>query len=183
MTVEEYLAFENESSEKHEYYQGEVFNMSGAKVTHNEIVQNTNHLILNHLDNKPCKVYNSDQRVCVEKNNLFTYPDLSIFCDGITTLNNDEVTAVNPSVIIEVLSPGTKDYDRGLKFKLYRDIPSLKEYILIDSETVNVDAFAINAQGYWELREYKTISETLHLPAIQLNIPLLAIYAGTKLLK
>jgi len=183
MTVEEYLVFENESSEKHEYYQGEVFNMSGAKVTHNEIVGNAFGDIRNFLLNKPFKPYNSDQRIYVEKNSLFTYPDISIFCDGITTLNNDEMNAVNPSVIIEVLSPGTKDYDRGLKFKLYRDIPSLKEYILIDSETVNVEAFVINEKGYWELREYKTIAEKLRLPAIQLDIPLQAIYAGTKLLK
>jgi len=91
------------------------------------------------------------------------------------------MNAVNPAIIIEVLSPGTKDYNRGLKFKLYRDIASLREYILIDSEAVNVDAFAINEMGYWELREYKTIVESLHLPAIQMNIPLQVIYEGTQL--
>src|SRR5213595_3214443 len=103
MTVKEYLAFENESSEKHEYYQGEVFNMSGAKVTHNEIAGNVFGDIRNFLLNKPCKPYNSDQRIYVEKNSLFTYPDISIFCNGIATLNNDEMNALNPSVIIEVL--------------------------------------------------------------------------------
>jgi len=181
MTVEEYLAFENKSSEKHEYYQGEVFAMSGAKTTHNEIVVNTLSAIGQFLKGKPCKPYNSDQRIYIEKNTLFTYPDISIFCNGIATLNNDEMNAVNPAIIIEVLSPGTKDYNRGLKFKLYRDIASLREYILIDSEAVNVDAFAINEMGYWELREYKTIVESLHLPAIQMNIPLQVIYEGTQL--
>ncbi len=91
------------------------------------------------------------------------------------------MNALNPSVIIEVLSPGTKDYNRGLKFKLYRDIDSLKEYILIDSESVNVDAFAINQNGLWELREYKNISETLMIQTIQMELPLHILYEDTKL--
>ena len=181
MSIEEYLAFENGASEKHEYYQGEVFAMSGAKVTHNEIVMNTATTINQFLKGKPCKPYNSDQRIYIEKNTLFTYPDISIFCNGIITLNNDEWNAVNPSVIIEVLSPGTKDYNRGMKFKLYRDIDSLTEYILIDSESINVEAFAINQKGLWELREYKNISETLLIQTIQMEISLLALYEGTKL--
>ena len=182
MSIEEYLAFENGASEKHEYYQGEVFAMSGAKITHNEIVMNTATTINQFLKGKTCKPYNSDQRIYIEKNSLFTYPDISIFCNGIITLNNDEMNAVNPSVIIEVLSPGTKDYNRGMKFKLYRDIDSLNEYILIDSESVNVEAFSINQNGLWELREYKNISEALLLQTIEMELPLHTIYEGTKLL-
>jgi Uma2 family endonuclease len=181
MSIEEYLAFENDASEKHEYYQGEVFAMSGAKVTHNEIVMNTATTISQFLKGKTCKPYNSDQRIYIEKNTLFTYPDISIFCNGVVTLNNDEMNAVNPSVIIEVLSPGTKDYNRGMKFKLYRDIDSLNEYILIDSESINVEAFAINQKGLWELREYKNSSETLLIQTIEMAIPLQALYEGTKL--
>ena len=181
MSIEEYLAFENGASEKHEYYQGEVFAMSGAKLTHNEIVMNTATTVKQFLKGKTCKPYNSDQRIYIEKNTLFTYPDISIFCDGVITLNNDEMNAVNPSVIIEVLSPGTKDYNRGMKFKLYRDIDSLNEYILIDSESINVEAFAINQNGFWELREYKNIHETLFIQTIQMEIPVSSLYEGTKL--
>jgi len=181
MSIEEYLAFENGASEKHEYYQGEVFAMSGAKLTHNEIVMNTATTVKQFLKGKTCKPYNSDQRIYIEKNTLFTYPDISIFCDGVITLNNDEMNAVNPSVIIEVLSPGTKDYNRGMKFKLYRDIDSLNEYILIDSESINVEAFAINPNGFWELREYKNIHETLFIQTIQMEIPVSSLYEGTKL--
>ena len=181
MSIEEYLAFENGASEKHEYYQGEVFAMSGAKLTHNEIVMNTATTVKQFLKGKTCKPYNSDQRIYIEKNTLFTYPDISIFCDGVITLNNDEMNAVNPSVIIEVLSPGTKDYNRGMKFKLYRDIDSLNEYILIDSESINVEAFAINQNGFWELREYKNIHETLLIQTIQMEIPVSSLYEGTKL--
>jgi len=181
MSIGEYLAFENGASEKHEYYQGEVFAMSGAKLTHNEIVMNTATIINQFLKGKTCKPYNSDQRIYIEKNTLFTYPDISIFCNGVITLNNDEMNAVNPSVIIEVLSPGTKDYNRGMKFKLYRDIDSLNEYILIDSESINVEAFAINQNGFWELREYKNIHETLLIQTIQMEIPVSSLYEGTKL--
>ncbi|MFT3934797.1 MAG: Uma2 family endonuclease [Chitinophagaceae bacterium] len=181
-TIEEYLAYEIESGEKHEYYQGEMFVMSGAKVTHNQIVQNANHAFLNHLIGKPCKPFTSDQRIYVEKNTLFTYPDISIFCSKIETRNNDEMNALNPSVIIEVLSASTKSYDRGTKFKLYRDIPSLKEYILIDSESISIESFIINESGNWELKEYKKIDDTILIRAIQLNIPLARIYADTKLI-
>jgi Uma2 family endonuclease len=111
---------------------------------------------------------------------LFAYADISIFCDDIKMLNNDEMNALNPSVIIEVLSPAIKDYNRGLKFKLYRELDSLKEYILIDSESVNADAFSINKNGLWELREYKTIIETLLIQTIHLEMPLHVLYEEIK---
>ena len=123
----------------------------------------------------------SDQRVYVEKNTLFTYPDISIFCDEVNTRNNDEMNSTNPVVIIEVLSPGTRNYDRGMKFKLYRDIASLREYILIDSENILAEVFSINQKGLWELREYKTINETLLIQTIQMELPMAVIYEGTKL--
>ena len=182
MSIEDYLVFENEASEKHEYYQGDVFAMSGAKVTHNKIVVNTIGSIHHFLKGKTCKPYNSDQRVYVEKNSLFTYPDISIFCDKIITRNNDDMNAMNPAVIIEVLSPGTRIYDQGLKFRLYRAIDTLKEFILMDSEMVGIEAFSINQNGLWELREYKSIGETLLIQTIHMEIPLQDIYEGTKLL-
>lgn len=181
LTIEQYLEFENATDEKHEYYQGEIFAMSGAKITHHEIVVNTLSSIRQSLKGKSCKPYNSDQRIYIEKNTLFTYPDISVFCDGIVTLDNDEMNAVNPVILIEVLSPSTKEYNRGTKFKLYRDIPTLKEYILIDSETINVEVFSINREGYWELREYKMISDTLTINTIQMQLELEEIYSGTKL--
>jgi Uma2 family endonuclease len=181
MTVEEYLVFENAEKEKHEYYQGEVFAMSSTKVIHNEIVVNTLYAINYFLKDRSCIPFSSDLRIYVEKNSFFTYPDISIFCDGISTLNNDEMNALNPSVIIEVLSPGRKDYDRGMKFKLYRDVASLKEYILIDTESINVEAFAINRNGLWELREYKSPAEILLIQTIQMELPVQALYEGTKL--
>jgi len=86
-------------------------------------------------------------RIHIESNTLFTYPDISIFCDDVKTLNDDQYNALNPSIIIEILSPSTKNYDRGDKFKLYRDIATLKEYILIDSTSISIEAWRINNTG------------------------------------
>lgn len=92
-------------------------------------------------------------RVHIPQNTLFTYPDISIICGDFIESPNDKDTAVEPKVIIEILSPSTKDYDRGNKFKHYRDIPTLREYILIDSESINVEAFRINKNGNWDMEE------------------------------
>lgn len=180
-TIEEYLEFEKTSEEKHEYYQGEIFAMSGSKVPHNTISVNIIAILKQKLKGKSCKPFNSDQRIYIPENSLFTYPDISIICGEIITLNNDDWNILNPSVIIEVLSPGTKDYDRGGKFKLYRDIATLKEFILVDAETVNIEAFRINESGYWELEEYKKIDATLLVKTVQVNIPVAEIYEGIKL--
>ena len=179
-TIEEYLEIENASDEKHEYYHGEIFAMSGAKLPHNEITSNLHYRLRQQLQGKPCQPYGSDLRIYIEKNTLFTYPDFSIFCGEVNTLNNDEMNALNPTIIIEVLSPSIKSYDRGEKFMLYRGIPSLKEYILIDSEAIQIEAFAINAGGNWELREFKSIEDTLVMPAIQVSISLTDIYESVK---
>jgi Uma2 family endonuclease len=112
---------------------------------------------------------------------LFTYPDISIVCGEIITKDNDDWNIVNPSVIIEVLSKSTHDYDMGGKFAHYRDIPTLKEYILVDSESLRVYAFRINEAGHWELEEYKKIEDSLLLKTAQLSIPLAEIYEGVKL--
>lgn len=180
-TIEEYLGFEKTSEEKHEYYQGEIFAMSGPKVAHNIIAGNIYGELKQRLKGKPCRPFNSDQRIYIPQNSLFTYPDISIICGEIITLNNDDWNILNPSVIIEVLSPGTKDYDRGGKFKLYRDIASLKEYILIDTETISIEAFRINDSGYWELEEYKKPDTTLLVKTVQSTIPVGEIYEGIKL--
>ena len=177
-TVTEYLEMEEAATVKHEYYKGEIFAMSGAKVPHNRILKNTLIALGKKLAGKSCEPFGSDQRIHIEKNTLFTYPDISIICGEVETLNNDEWNVLNPTVIIEVLSPSTKNYDRGEKFKLYRDIATLREYILIDSESVNVEAFYINKDGNWELKEYKNSNEILSLQSVQTSLALKEIYEG-----
>jgi Uma2 family endonuclease len=177
-TIEEYLAMEEAATEKHEYYKGEIFGMSGAKLPHNTISRNLLIGLGIKLNGKKCQPFGSDQRIHIEANTLFTYPDISIICGEPETLNNDDLNVLNPAVIVEVLSPSTRNYDRGEKFKLYRDIPTLKEYILVDSESIHIEIFRLNESNHWELEEYDTAEEMLYIKTINENIALADIYEG-----
>ena len=179
-SIEEYLAMEEAATEKHDYYQGEIFAMSGPKFQHVLVATNILSALKQKLKGKPCQPLSSDMRVHIEQNTLFTYPNISVVCGEPEFLNNDEWNLLNPAVIFEMLSPSTKNYDRGDKFKLYRDIPSLKEYILVDPETISVEAFFINGHHQWELKEYKKMDETLQLKTIKVMLKLATIYEGTK---
>lgn len=189
-TIQEYLEFEKASSERHEYYQGEIFDMpghgellamSGASHRHNIIFSNIFVALGISLKGKSCRPYGPDMRINIPENTLFTYPDISIVCGELINIEEDEDTVIRPTVLIEILSPSTKNYDRGEKFRLYRDIPSLKEYIMIDCKSINIEAFRINDKGHWELEEFKTLSGNLDMPSVNISLPILEIYDGTKL--
>ncbi|HET7116055.1 MAG TPA: Uma2 family endonuclease [Hanamia sp.] len=180
-SIEEYLEMENASIEKNEYYKGEIFAMSGAKVPHNTISFNLSGILYNKLKGKKCKPYGSDQRIHIQSNTLFTYPDISIICGEIITLNNGDYNVLNPTVIIEVLSKSTSNYDRGVKFKLYRDIPTLKEYILVDSETIHIEVFRLNENNHWELEEYDSVENYLFVETIDEKIAIAEIYEGVNI--
>jgi len=189
-TEQEYLAFEKEATERHEYYKGEIFQMqghgdllamSGAANRHNIIFSNLFREMAAFLKGKSCQLYGPDMRVNIPENTLYTYPDISVFCGELKLLKEDEDTANQPSVLIEILSPGTRSYDRGDKFSLYRDIPTLNEYILVDSISVHVEAFRLNKTKHWELEEYKTLSAVLEIPTLGISIPLAEIYDRTRL--
>ncbi len=183
ISIDEYLEMENASSEKHEYYQGEIFAISGAKVPHNIIATNLVVALTIKLKGKSCRPFNSDQRIHVEANTLFTYPDISIICGDIITRNNDDYNVLNPTVLIEFLSRSTKNYDRGEKFKLYRDIPTLREYVLVDSESIHIEIFRLNANNHWELEEYNKDAQTVLIQAINMPLSIEEIYEGTELFK
>jgi len=180
-SIEEYLEMENSSIEKHEYYKGEIFAMSGAKMPHNSLSKNLLGTLFTKLKGKKCQPYGSDVRIHIESNTLFAYPDISIICDEVITRNNDDFNVLNPVVIIEILSQSTKNYDRGEKFKLYRDIPTLKEYILIDSESIHIETFRLNEKNHWELEEYNFVTEELYVKAINEKILIADIYEGVKI--
>jgi Uma2 family endonuclease len=180
-SIEEYLEMENAAVEKSEYYKGEVFAMSGAKLNHNRIFSNFFSSVGIKLKGKTCMPFGSDMRIHIPLNTLFTYPDISIICGKIESLNDDNLNFLNPTVIIEILSKSTKNYDRGEKFKLYRDIATLKEYILVDSESLGIEAFKINESNHWELEEYKSLTEVLTVKAVGIEISLQEIYEGVEL--
>ncbi len=160
---------------------GDLLAMSGAGDNHNEIFSNLFLPIASQLKGKKCKPYGPDLRLYVAENTLYTYPDITIYCkEPVDRAKGDDI-AENPTVIIEILSPSTKSYNRGEKFKLYRDISSLSEYILIDSQSINIEAFRINEEGHWELEEYRHIGEVLQIKAVGVSIEIKEIYEDTKI--
>ena len=114
-SIQEYLEMEKDSLEKHQYYRGEIFAMAGADSIHNIIFKNTFGNLFIALKGKSCQPFGSDFRIHIPENSLFTYPDISIICGDIINSKEDEDTATQPTVIIEILSPSTKNYDRGEK--------------------------------------------------------------------
>jgi Uma2 family endonuclease len=180
-TIPEYLEMENAATEKHEYYKGEIFAMSGAGARHNIISVNMLIALGISLKEKNCRPYGSDMRIHIPEKTLFTYPDISIICGEVITAKEDENSATQPVVIIEILSPSTKNYDRGEKFMLYRAIPTLKEYILVDAESIHVEHYAINQEGLWQLKEYNKPAEEIRIESLAISLPLMEVYEATKL--
>jgi Uma2 family endonuclease len=175
ITPEEYLRMERASEERHEYFRGEVFAMSGASREHNLISANTNRHIGAQLDERPCELYQSDMRVKVSPTGLYTYPDIVISCGTPEFEDRELDTLLNPTVIIEVLSGSTEKYDRGKKFKHYRNISTLKEYLLIAQDTIHVEQFA-NQSGQWIYTDANSLDDVLTLSSIECTLALSSIY-------
>lgn len=177
---EEYLSLERDATEKHEYFEGEIFAMSGAEKLHNRIFSNLFGRLFNKLEGSSCFPYGSDMRLHIPENTLYTYPDISVYCKEPQESELDNASFILPTVIIEILSPSTKNYDRGDKFKLYRAIPSLKEYVMVDSESISVEAFDLNEKGNWELNEYNKLEGSVNFRCLDISLTLSEIYAGLK---
>jgi phenylacetic acid degradation protein len=188
-TIEDYLREEEGSNQRHEYYQGEIFLMSGAKADHNRIVVNLIFRIKLQLKGNSCDVFNNDQRVYVRENTLITYPDLSIVCGEPAYYEHDGWHLTNPTAIVEVLSPSTKEYDQGGKFRLYKSLPSLLEYVLVDSQSVLVEQFVKNATGVnnasgdWTTRKYEQLHDNFLLETAGVCLSLGEIYEKAEFLK
>lgn len=178
ITELDYLSGEKKATEKHEYYKGQIFAMSGASIPHNRISRNLLVILANKLRGKGCEPFGSDLRIHIPSNSLYTYPDISIFCGEVEKAETDFDTATNPKVVIEVLSKSTKDYDKGSKFTLYRSIAALKEYITIDSESAHVECHTKNDDNSWTLRENKDLNDILFMQSLEIDILMSDIYVG-----
>ena len=156
VSPEEYLASERQALDKTEFFNGELIPMAGATRNHNRIKENVNGKIIQHLEEANCQSFSSDMRVHLPETGLYAYPDIVIVCGEPQLLPDDFDNLLNPAVVLEVLSEGTEDYDRGRKFLRYRSIPSLQEYVLIDSQRVEVEVWRRNDLGQWTLMEQTT---------------------------
>lgn len=175
-TPEEYLEKESVALEKSEYYAGEIFLMAGASPNHNRIAANVSAELNIGLRGGECEAFNSDQRLYIKKNGLYTYPDVMVVCGQIEFDSRDKDSITNPVLIVEVLSPSTANYDRGGKFELYRDIPSFSEYVLIHQEKIHIEHHLADGKGGWLLTETKALDAELFCATIDISIPLARIY-------
>lgn len=176
MTEIEYLMFERTSTIKHEYYHGHIYAMTGAKEAHNIIAGNTIATLHGQVRHKPCRIYPSDMRVKVLETGLNTYPDITILCGQPHFTDTVHDTVTNPIVIIEILSPSTERYDRGLKFKNYRTISTLMDYILIAQDQPHIENYARQEDGRWALQEAVGKEASLLITSIECVLRLEDIY-------
>ncbi len=176
ITPEEYLVREREAEYKSEYFDGEIFAMSGASPAHNQIVINIVGEMYAQFKKRPCRVYAGDMRVKVSPTGLYSYPDVVALCDKLRFDDEQKDTLLNPTVIIEVLSDSTANYDRGTKFKHYRTLDSLIEYILIAQDECHIEHYIRQANNQWIFSETSDLQETIELPSIDCRLALSDVY-------
>lgn len=178
MTIEEYLAWEPQQNLRYEYVNGEVFAMTGGTIPHNDIALNLYTALRPHLRARGCRVNVSDVKVQVTPQSPYYYPDVIVSCDP-QDLNARRFIQ-NPKIIAEVLSPGTSGKDRGEKFTNYLKIPSLQEYLLIDSETISVERYCRGEGRMWLYYPY-TEGDMITLSSIEFEFAIALLYEGVVL--
>ena len=177
ISPDEYLNIEIRADKKHEYFDGRMYAMSGASFDHNYIVSTLASKIGTYLDGKDCDVMIADLRVTTPQLDSFMYPDLTILCEEIKSKENTFDTLTNPTAIIEVMSPSTKGYDMAFKFHYYKQILSLKEYILVDSTKYFVQVHRRQNDVLWtEAINTEDINSSLTIGTIDMQLPLADIY-------
>jgi len=180
ITAVEYLARERKAEFKSEFFDGEIFAMGGGSPTHSLIATNFAREAGNLLNDTPCVVYNSDLRIKNQTTGLYTYPDASIVCGDLKFDDEIKDTVTNPSVIVEVLSDSTEKYDRGRKASHYRQIPSVREIILISQHEAHVERFVRQPEGGWLLLEECDIAGSFELSSLNVTIKMSDLYRHVK---
>lgn len=175
-TPDDYLIFDANNEKRHEYYQGEIFAMAGATLRHNLIKEQTARELGNQLKGKHCLVVSSDMRLKITKKTHYTYPDIVLVCGKpeIVTEKGQE-SLLNPTVIVEVLSASTEQYDRTAKFQHYQTIEAFQEYLLVSQDQTRVDHYSRN-EDHWILRTYFLPQSTIQLDSIGATLTLAQIY-------
>jgi Uma2 family endonuclease len=175
LTAEAYLEWESAQPTKNEFLAGEIFAMVGASHPHNRVALRLAARIDAHLGGAPCDVFISDMKIRVEAAHAYFYPDVVVTCDPRDATNLKE--KAHPKLIVEILSESTADYDRGEKFAIYRKIPELEEYVLIDPDLQSIDIFRRGPSGEWVLHDARG-QKSIRLVSIDLTLDTAEIFAG-----
>ncbi len=175
ITPEEYLAREAQAEYKSEYHNGEMYALAGGSVNHNQIAVNVTSSFSRMFEHKPCRVFMNDVRLYIQSSGLYTYPDVMVVCGKIDLAAGRDDTVTNPIVLVEVWSDSTQAYDRGGKFALYRQIPSLQEYVMIDQTKPYVEHFRREGR-FWVLETMDTLDAILVLSSLECELSLAVMY-------
>lgn len=181
ISPEEYLEMELAAEEKHEYYDGLIYAMAGASINHNRIAMN---LYINAgplVKAKGCEIFPSDQRMTTPSHDSYMYPDATIVCGKPQVQDKRSDTLLNPVVIIEILSLSTRSIDKQRKFFFYKEIPSLKEYIMIDSQKRQLIISRRQPDNTWQLEDIREAHAELHIHSIDTRLQIELLYDGTGL--
>ncbi len=176
LTEMEYLAIERAAEFKSEFVGGEMYAMSGGTLRHSNLAARTVATLTSQLKGKKCSVFTSDARVRTPLSTSYFYPDVSVVCGEVQLYRGSNDILTNPTVIVEVLSPSTADYDHGTKFAHYRQIPSLNDYLLVHNSEIVIEQYTRQPNGGWLLSEHARMEAEVRLASIDCNVTLQAIY-------
>ncbi|MDO7849875.1 Uma2 family endonuclease [Hymenobacter sp. M29] len=177
-TVEEYLAMEKQSEVRHEFFEGEIFAMAGADISHNLIGGNFLVAFKQALRGKPCRALMEGVQLAMQEGRHYTYPDVMITCDAADQQAKRIVKA--PVLLVEILSPSTSEYDRGRKFNQYKQLPSLQHYLLVSQECWLVEWLQPLESGRWSHTMLLEPEDALAIPNLNINLTVGEIYEGTE---
>lgn len=178
LSVEEYLELERTSDQKYEFHDGYVVAMAGGTINHGRLCTRISAMLDRALAGSDCEVLNSEVKVHVASAQRFFYPDATVVCGPLETSPFTNHAVTNPKLVIEVLSERTAGFDRGQKFHIYRQIPTLQEYILIEQDVPAVDIFYRQPDGeLWRISRTEGLDGRLRIRTLDLDIPLSELYA------
>jgi Uma2 family endonuclease len=181
LTPEEFLAFERAADSKHEYHDGMVVAMAGGSVPHSALAMNLGSELRQHLKGRPCTVFNSDMKVWTGESRHYFYPDLSGLCGPVQTHDSMHDVLLNPTFIVEILSPRTEAFDRGKKLARYMELPSILEIVLVAQDEIRVDKYTRQSDGIWRFDGYSGSEAVIPFISVQCEVRLGDFYEGVDL--
>jgi len=180
ISPEDYLRLERAADEKSEYFDGEIFSMAGGSAVHSLISANVSGELRSVLRGGRCVTYDSNLRIKVASTGLYTYPDASVICGPVECPEDGDDMAVNPTLIVEVLSDSTEAYNRGRKFEHYRSLPSFREYVLVSQKEPLVETFFRQADGTWLFSAVRGAGAVVRLHSLSVDVRLSEVYLAVE---
>ncbi len=181
LNLEDYLNLEQETDQRYEYHNGQVFAMAGGSPKHNAICQNIQRILGNKLLHQNCNIFTSDQKISIEEMNKFLYPDASVVCGPLKVSQKDKYAIINPILLVEVLSQSTAPYDQGQKMAYYQNISALREYVIVYQQMPGAQVFyRSSGSDLWKIRWIGDLNQSVQLESLDIVLELKELYFKTE---